>query len=102
MVFQYRRAFYIMIVIHFALFLVYLSLFKSIYAYNNVQEIKGYSLQQMVWYFTSTALVGSFVITFIDGRISYKILNGDLSINLLKPVSLFKTELGCDIGFKIP
>lgn len=98
--FQYKRAFYIMFIINCAIALVYLPLFKSIYAYNNTQLIKGYTLEQMVWYFMAANFVGSFVVTFTEQRLSGKILSGDLSVDLLKPVSLYKAELSFSIGHK--
>lgn len=100
--FQYKRAFYIMFFVNFAVVLVYLPLFRSIYAYNNAQEIMGYTLNQMVWYFAAVKFVNTCINSYADARISGKILSGDLSIDLLKPISLFKVELSHGIGLKVP
>lgn len=99
--FQYKRAFYIMCIINCAVALIYLPLFRSIYAYNNTQIIKGYTLNQMVWYFVAATIVGDFVMTFTDHRLSGKILRGELSVDLLKPVSLFKIEIASSMSQKV-
>lgn len=99
--FQYKRAFFIMFIINCAVALIYLPLFKSIYAYNNTQIIKGYSLDQMVWYFMAANFVGDLVITFTEHRLSGKILNGNLSVDLLKPVPLYKSELAFSLSHKV-
>lgn len=100
--FQHKRAFFIMFFINLAVVFIYLKLFRSIYAYNDSQSIKGYSLEQMVWYFAATAFVNTCVHTFTDLSISRKILNGNLSVDLLKPVGIIKIELGHGLGIKIP
>lgn len=100
--FQHKRAFFIMFVVNSAVVMIYLPLFRSIYAYNNSQNIKGYSLEQMVWYFAAVTFVNTCVHTFTDSRISTRIRNGNLSIDLLKPVGIMKIELGHGLGIKIP
>jgi ABC-2 type transport system permease protein len=100
--FQFKRAFYIMFFVNFAVVLVYLPLFKSIYSFNSTEHIVGYTLQQMVWYFAATKFVNTCIHSYADSRISSKILRGDLSIDLLKPISLFKVELAHGLGLKVP
>ncbi|WP_130806100.1 ABC transporter permease [Senegalia massiliensis] len=100
--FQHKRAFFIMFVINFAVVLIYFPLFKSIYTYNELSTIKGYSLGQMVWYFATTSFVNSFVLNYADIRISNKIRNGNLSIELLKPLKIIHIELAHGLGIKIP
>jgi ABC-2 type transport system permease protein len=90
-----------MFIINCTVALIYLPLFKSIYAYNNTQIIKGYTLEQIIWYFMTSTFVGSFVITFTEQRLSWKILSGGLSIDLLKPVSLYKNELAFSMSHKV-
>ncbi|MCM1988941.1 ABC transporter permease [Oceanirhabdus seepicola] len=100
--FQHKRAFFIMFFVNSAVVMIYLPLFRSIYAYNNSQNIKGYSLEQMVWYFAAVTFVNTCVHSYADSRISTRIRNGNLSIDLLKPVGIMKIELGQGIGLKIP
>lgn len=100
--FQHKRAFFIMFIVNFALVLIYLPLFKSIYAYNDTHLIKGYSLEQMVWYFAAIAFVNTCVHNYTDSSISRRIINGSLSNDLLRPISIFKVELSYGLGLKVP
>ena len=80
--------------------LINIALFKSIYAYNKVQYINGYSLEQMIWYFTVVGFVQAFMVNFVDTRISSKVLSGELTIDLLRPMSVFRFELGNAIALR--
>ena len=73
--------------------LINISLFTSIYTYNNTQNILGYSLSQMIWYFAGTSFIWYLTFNFADHNISDGILSGDISVLLLKPVSVMKVEL---------
>lgn len=72
------------------LLIINISLFSSIYDYNGVDTLKGYSFEQMVWYFTSVMIVQSFVWNSVSNQISRKIITGDLSLDLIRPISIFQ------------
>lgn len=91
--FQYKRTFFLSMAIFPLAQLVDMALFTSIYRYNGTDSIKGYSLSQMVWYFTTTYIVWNFVWNNTVGRLSRRILNGTLAMDLLRPMSLFRLEL---------
>lgn len=55
----------------------------------------------MVWYFMAATIVGDFVMTFTDFRLSGRILNGDLSLDLLRPVSILKVEFASSMSQKV-
>lgn len=94
--FQYKWTFAMTLLSQPILVLIDLTLFKSIYAYNQTSSIKGYSLDQMVWFFTAGIIVNAFAWNSTVNNISYKIITGELTSDLLKPISLFKFELaGC-------
>jgi ABC-2 type transport system permease protein len=76
-------------------------LFKSIYTYNQTTTIKGYNLEQMIWYFTAGALIWGLTWNHADENLSRKILSGDLTIDLLRPISIFKMEFGVAVGERI-
>lgn len=88
--FQYKWTFAMTLLSQPILVLINLTLFKSIYAYNQTAIIKGYSLEQMVWFFNASMIVNSFVWNSTMNEISYKIISGELTADLLKPISLFK------------
>lgn len=91
--FQYKWTFAMTILSQPILVLINLTLFKSIYAYNQTSDIKGYSLEQMVWFFIAGMIVNAFVWNSTVRDISYKIITGELTMDLLKPISLFKFNL---------
>lgn len=76
------------VIIQSILLLINMSLFKSIYAYNDATSIKGYDFEQMVWYYTSYYVILSFVWNGITHEISRKVLSGQLATDLLKPISV--------------
>ncbi len=73
--------------------LVNILLFNTLYAHNNTDYIMGYSVTQMVWYFVCVGFVFQCIWNFTDTRISQRILSGELVVDLLKPISLYKIEL---------
>ena len=76
-------------------------LYSSIYEYNNTSEIKGYELNQMIWYFTAVNFIFVFIWNTTHTRIAERVLSGDMSIDLLRPVSLFKFEIADAIADRI-
>ncbi len=98
---QYKWSFAITLIIQPIVLLIHIALFTSIYKYNHAQFIKGYSLDQMIWYFTTINFIYVFIWNFTDARISDKILSGDLTVDLIRPVSLFRFELANAIALRI-
>ncbi|MBN1698071.1 MAG: ABC-2 family transporter protein [Spirochaetales bacterium] len=101
MLIQYRWTFAITVVTQPIALFINMSLFKSIYTYNQTNVIKGYSFEQMVWYFLSYMIVNAFVWNATTMFMSNKILSGDLSGDLLKPISVFRLELGSNISSRL-
>ena len=99
--FQYRWTFAVTIVTQPFVLLLNMALFTSIYAYNHTDMIKGYGYEQMVWYFLSFMIVNAFVWNATTIIMSNKILSGDLTADLLLPVSVSKLELGGSIASRI-
>lgn len=98
---QYKWVYALTLIIHPIILLINMALFSSIYAYNHTQFIKGYSLDQMIWYFTAVSFIAVFVWNYTDQRISNRILTGELTIDLLRPVTLFRFELGNAVALRI-
>ena len=99
--FQYKWTFAVTVLTQPFVLLLNMALFKSIYAYNHTDLIKGYEYSQMVWYFLSFMIVNAFVWNATTIEMSHKILSGDLTGDLLKPVSVFVLELGDSIASRV-
>jgi ABC-2 type transport system permease protein len=99
--FQYRRSFLISVAIHPFILLVNIFLFKSIFAHNGTDTIKGFSLTEMIWYTAGITFVWIFIWNFAERRISEYVLTGDLSIHLLKPINIFWFELSSAVALRI-
>jgi ABC-2 type transport system permease protein len=98
---RYKSSYLITLVLIPLLMLINISLFKSIYSFNQTVSIKGYTLEQMVWYYTTVNFVFVFIWNFTHTRISEKILSGDLVIDLLRPISLFRSELAHAVALRL-
>ena len=98
--FQYRKSFLLSALIHPMELVVGAVIFTSVYAFGNLESIHGYSLAQIVWYIGGMQIVGTIIWNFAAGRLSDQILDGSLSIHLLKPTSGFKFELANAIALR--
>lgn len=97
---QYKWGFAMSLVMQPIIIMINIALFTSIFQYNNTNSIKGYTLDQMIWYFNAASFVFIFIWNFTDVRISERILSGELAIDLLRPVSVFRVELGNAIALR--
>ncbi len=99
--FQYRVSFYLSMIIFPLLLIVNIMLFKGIYDYTGAETIKGYTLTQMIWYFGSVPFVWVFIWTMTAYRVSNRIIRGDLTIDFLRPMSLFHFEFAHHLGQRL-
>ncbi|MGE5607186.1 MAG: ABC transporter permease [Bacteroidota bacterium] len=97
---QYKWGFMISLIGDPIVMLINIALFSSIYKHSGVQSILGYSLSQMVWYFTGVTFIWYFIWNFTDANIAEKIISGNLAIDLLRPVSVIKLELAQAIALR--
>lgn len=98
--FYHKWSFFIHFAIRPIVILINIALFTAIYQYNNTNSIKSYSLNQMIWYFIASGFVWIFMTNFADSIISRKIITGELVMDLLKPLSLFRHELANAIALR--
>jgi ABC-2 type transport system permease protein len=98
---QYKWGFMITVIIQPIAMVANIVLFNSIYAYNQTATIKGYSLEQMIWYFTAGTFVWALTWNFADASLSRKIITGELAIDLLRPISIFKLEFGQAVALRL-
>jgi ABC-2 type transport system permease protein len=97
---QYKWGFMISLIGDPIVMLINIALFSSIYKHNGVQLILGYSLSQMIWYFTGVTFIWYLIWNFTDSNIAEKIISGNLAIDLLRPVSVIKMELAQAIALR--
>lgn len=90
---QYKWTFAVTLLSQPILVIINYTLFKSIYTYNEASTIKGYELPQMVWFFTGIMIINCFVWNSTVQDMSQKIISGDLTEDLLRPISIIKGEL---------
>lgn len=98
--FQYRKTFFLSAIIQPIELIVGIVIFTSVYKFGNYDTIHGYSLTQMVWYIGGMQILGNIIWNITDSRVSNQILDGSLSIHLLKPASLFQFELANAVAFR--
>lgn len=95
---QYKWTFAMTLATQPILLLINMSLFSSIYDYNAIDTLKGYSFEQMVWYFTSVMIVQAFVWNNVSNQISRRIITGNLSLDLIRPISVFQVLMARSIA----
>lgn len=86
---QYKWTFGMSVLAQPFVMIVNYLVFYGIYSYSGRGELKGYDMEQMVWFYTANLLVNSFVWNSTVGEMSYKIRSGELSNDLLRPMSVF-------------
>lgn len=97
---QYRKSFLISVFIHPFILMVNIFLYRSIFAHNGSDQIKGYTLEEMIWYTAGTTFVWIFIWNFAERRLSDYVLTGELSVHLLKPINIFWFELSAAIALR--
>jgi len=98
---QYKASFLISMIGDPVILLINIANFTAIYAYNKSAYILGYNLSQMIWYFAGITLIWYLIWNSTDNNISTKIISGDLSVTLLKPVSLFLFEFANALSLRL-
>lgn len=96
--FQYKWTFAMTLFTQPIIFVINYIVFQSIYSYGGKTDIQGYTMEQMVWFFTANLLVNTFVWNSCVGEISGKILSGDLTMDLLRPISFYCYEMARSVS----
>ena len=58
-------------------------------------------MDRMIWYYVAVNFIYNCIWNYTDIRISERILNGNLTMDLLRPVSLFRFELASAIASRM-
>ncbi len=75
--------------------------FTTLYHYNQRETILDYNLRQLLSYTAAASFIWFWTYNNADGRIASRIMRGDLTQDLLRPVSLFTWELGAAVSLRI-
>lgn len=81
----YRARYYIGIVTYLIYIAVYYAIWRAVYAHS-ASGIDGFNLQEMVTYVAVGWVVRSFMFNNLDREVEQKVIDGSLSLDLLKPV----------------
>lgn len=98
---QYKWTFAMSVLAQPFVMIVNYLVFYGIYSYCGKGQIRGYDMEQMVWFYTANLLVNSFVWNNIVGEMTYKIRSGELSNDLLKPMSVFTYGLSNTVASRM-
>ena len=99
--FQYKMGFLLSLVIHPVVMVLSIMVFTSLYAHAGLTTMAGFTLGQMIWYMAGIPCIWVIVWNFTDWNIAEKVLNGNLTQDLLRPVSIFALELADAVGLRI-
>jgi ABC-2 type transport system permease protein len=69
-------------------------MFTTLYRHNQRDEIAGYGATEMIWYFAATTLIWYWIHNVTDERIAARVLSGDLTVDLVRPLPVIVWELG--------
>ncbi|MBN1699617.1 MAG: ABC-2 family transporter protein [Spirochaetales bacterium] len=97
---RYRFTFLMSVIIHPVFMILGILVFSSLYRHAGTAMLAGFELAQMVWYLAGILFIWSAIWNSTDSHIAFKVLHGDLTQDLLRPLSIFKLELGMAIGHR--
>lgn len=98
---QYKWSHLASLLVDPIILLINIALFTSIYSYNKTNQVLGYSLTQMIWYFAVVTFVWYFIWNSTDQSISSRVLSGSLTMDLLKPLSIFQYEFAQAVALRV-
>ncbi len=99
--FEYRGSFIISLVFDPLTLMLLISLLQVIYGNSQGDIILGYTLSQMIWYFVATRFFYYLIWNGTDKEISNAVLNGEMALRLIRPLSLLKWEFAKALSSKI-
>lgn len=99
--FHYRWSFLVSIFIDPILLFIFVSLISSIFQNTHEETIVGYNCTQMIWYMGAIKFFYYLVWSSPDSELTTNVLNGTLTVRLLKPVSIIKWEFVRAVSLKL-
>ena len=98
---QYKAGFLLSLVIHPFVMILSIMVFSALYAHAGLTTMAGFTLGQMIWYMAGVPCMWVIIWNNTDWNIAEKILNGNLTQDLLRPVSIFTLELADAVGLRL-
>lgn len=98
----YRLDFLVDMLINPFVFLIVQFIWTTIYSFNAVSVIKGFTLNETITYFAFSQIVGYFVWTWITGAVGEIIKYGEFARYALMPVDFFWSIVSEMFGGKLP
>jgi len=100
-IFRYPWGLLMSLVIDPIVLVLNIFLYRSIYAHSGRELIAGYARDQMIWYFAATSFIWYWIWNFTDRSMSQRVLSGDLSVDLIRPLSVFSLELSRAVSLRV-
>jgi ABC-2 type transport system permease protein len=100
-IFRYPWGLLLSVVIDPIILILNIMLFRTIFAYSGKADIAGYSLEGMIWYFAAVSFMWYWIYNFTDYNISRRIISGDLTLDLVRPLSVFSLELSRAVSLRV-
>ncbi|MBU0757885.1 MAG: ABC-2 family transporter protein [Nanoarchaeota archaeon] len=97
----YRFDFMFSIIISPMTLILYYFIWESIFRNNQTGIINGYTFPDMMTYYVLSMIIGHFIWNMVGNDLSEKITYGELSQDLLKPVSIFSMFLANTIAQRL-
>lgn len=99
--FRYPWGLLLSLVIDPFVLMLNLVLFTSIFAHSGTDSIAGYGKFQMIWYFAACGFIWYCIWNFTDRNMGQRVISGDLTLDLIRPVSIFTIELSRAVALRI-
>ncbi len=99
--FRYPWGLLMSLVIDPFLLVLNIFLFRTLFAYSGKADIAGYSLEAMVWYYACVQFIWYWIWNFTDYNVGQRIISGDFTLDLIRPVSLFSYELSRAVSLRL-
>jgi ABC-2 type transport system permease protein len=100
-IFRYPWGLLMSLVIDPIVLVLNIFLYRSIYAHSGSETLAGYARDQMIWYFAATSFIWYWIWNFTDRNMSQRVLSGDLSLDLIRPLSVFSLELSRAVSLRV-
>ena len=95
----YRSSFIFNIMARFVSMVTLFYIWRALF--DGREALNGYSWPQMKTYLFMTFAVNALISWYSEGRVSTRILNGSVAVDLLKPLDFQKAQLAGALGYSI-
>lgn len=93
-----KFALFVFVLVGFLSLVIYYFLWHSIYSFSGSTVIGGFTFPQLMSYYVLTNFAGMYFFTDLDQRMSNDIRNGVLVLDLVRPTTLLRINMGLELG----